>query len=414
MQDTHAENEAARNRFREELEHNEKKRNALLAAMYHCQGFNQPQIAEAMGVSQATVSRWLREAMQERWLVHAAPVLSEDVEQTYLPVLSEHFAVLPRHGEALKAAFAREVAEGKSRSRLRWLAVVPGGAEENPERSRRLVGAAGARRLAELVSRVVARSRSSRSKYIYLGILWGRTLAALAACSQSLRVPRLVVLPLIGGTPTTAVFPQAGDDANTLAKMLTRQFGGQHDPMPLTVPAAITTEFSPDEAAVIRKFVATDPSYREILGPGGLAEQVRIAILGIGSASEAYVAEWLSARPYVTLEELEQLRADGFHGDIACRFFGCYPGLRSETAEIVNQRALGIELERIATISADPERHVLACAASSDKAQAIAGAVRCGLVTDLVTDEFAAKAILRSLGVEPPEEPPYVRIGRGR
>jgi dihydroxyacetone kinase-like protein len=75
-------------------------------------------------------------------------------------------------------------------------------------------------------------------------------------------------------------------------------------------------------------------------------------------------------------------------GDICSRFF-CLDG--SQCRSSLTARVVGIELADLARIPL-----VVGAAAGTEKAPAIAGALRGGYVTALVTDEATARAVLRA------------------
>jgi DNA-binding transcriptional regulator LsrR (DeoR family) len=242
---------------------------------------------------------------------------------------------------------------------LREAVVVTGDADD-PEATRRALGRAGARYL----------ERALRGGE-RVGISWGTTLRAVVDHLRP-RPLRPVVVPLVGGVGQVA----PGIHANDLAAGLAAAFAGQahllHAPAIVPGPA-------------LRRALLADAGIRRVLAQ---ARQVDVALVGIGALVPSST---LVRSGYFSAADLAQLRRRGAVGDICTR---AYTAVGAPVDGALDRRILAVGLDDLRRI-----RAVVAVAGGPEKAAAIAGALRGGLVDVLVTDHAAAAAVLEAGGL---------------
>jgi len=202
-----------------------------------------------------------------------------------------------------------------------------------------------------------------------LGISWGTAVySTVRALRPDRRLP-IAVVQMIGAVGT-------GDpliDGPDLARLLANVYGGEY--RYLHAPVIV-------EDASVREALLQDPRIHETLA---LARHANIALVGIGSLMPE-VSSLLRAS-YLDKEALAQLRAQGAAGDICARHYDA----QGRVMEIeLNQRIVGIELEALHDIE-----QVIGVAGGQAKAEAILGALRGRHVNVLVTDDVAAREVLR-------------------
>jgi DNA-binding transcriptional regulator LsrR (DeoR family) len=260
----------------------------------------------------------------------------------------------------------------EDRFRLRE-AIVIHGRPESPSLTRRALGEAAAAHL----DRMLAGAER-------IGISWGTTLASLVDHVRPRKV-RSAVVPLVGGLGQAAPEIHANDLARRLAEA---HQGTAHL---LHAPAIVAT-------GGVRTALLTDPGIRRVLD---LACRVDIALVGIGALVPSST---LIHSGYLNARELTTLRRNGAVGDICTRSFS------AEGAGIggaLDARIMAVGLDDLRRI-----RTVIAVAGGLEKAEAILGALRGGLVTVLVTDHLAARAVLRTSPTRP-EGPRVQQEARG-
>ena len=161
-------------------------------------------------------------------------------------------------------------------------------------------------------------------------------------------------------------------DGPEVARQLARAYGGVFR----AVHAPLLAE---TEAA--REVFLSDPSVRETLD---LAANAHIALIGIGEMG----APGPIFAGLISHEDLADLRNRDAVGHTCAQF---YDAAGRSVEHSVNRRAVAISFEALRRIPI-----VIAVAAGADKAIAIRGALTGGLITALITDAAAARAILGS------------------
>jgi len=202
-----------------------------------------------------------------------------------------------------------------------------------------------------------------------VGITWGSGLYQMIRAFRAQSRPDMEVIQLIGGTGTERgsfigplLAPLLADCLNCACYFL-------HAPFILQSPEAV-------------QVLVKDRAIRDTLERG---QRCDIALSGIGAIlPELYNPYKLG---YLSLEELNQLQADGIVGDIA----GLHYNHQGEILvdHWINRRIIGISLETLKKI-----KTLMSVAGGYDKGEAIYGALRGGHTDVLVTDDYAARRVL--------------------
>ena len=303
-----------------------------VARMYYTEDRSQPDIAAALSISQARVSRLLKRAEQEqivRITVSTPPGVFSEVE------------------EALQQAYGLQLA-----------IVVDAPAEE--ERLLHELGAAAAFYLETTL-------RSGDT----VGISsWS---ASLLATVDALRpLPKLAgvrVVQILGGMGN----PSARVHAHRLTHRFASLVSGEAVPLPSPGLAG-----SAESARALRE----DPFVAETMS---LFDHLSLALVGIGALEPSRLLA--SSGNAFSDRELAILGEANAVGDIGLRFFdakGC------PVASPLDDRVVGIRLEQLKAVN-----RCVAIAGGIRKAEAIHGALRGGWVHVLVTDHATAEAMLR-------------------
>jgi DNA-binding transcriptional regulator LsrR (DeoR family) len=303
-----------------------------VARLYHEQQVLQPEIARRLHLSQARVSRLLKQA-QIDGIVRTTVVAPEGM-QTHLE-------------EALEAAYG-----------LRDAVVVECFDDSAPSIARDL-GAATARYL-----------EASLMGGDLVGISsWSATL--LAAVDAMHRLPRVAaerVVQLVGGVGNPA--------AEQHAARLTQRFAELTGARP-------TFLLAPGIAASVqaRKVLLQDQYVKEAMTA---LDQVTLALVGIGALEPSQLLQ--SSGNIFSEDELRALGERGAVGDVCLRFFDA-DGKPVATA--VDKRVIGVTLQQLT----NAERSI-GVAGGERKYTAIRGAVRGGWINVLITDVTTAERLV--------------------
>jgi DNA-binding transcriptional regulator LsrR (DeoR family) len=302
----------------------------LAAQLYYVEDRTQDEIAHALGVSRPTVSRLIAEARREN-------LVQITVVNPYADLTALASAVKERLGLAS--------------------VVVAPGQDDNAAQVRKRLGLAAAQFLTSALQR---RDR--------LGVGWGRTLHEVAEALETRSEFELTVVPLLGGLGQISPSFQV----HALARTFADKLGGVWHP--LYIPAIIE-----DPAARAALF-----GLRDVARIVELWDQLDAAIVGIGDVDLSLEVRSLFA-DYLDAATLDRLNQQQAVGDICMHFFDGAGRLLSPGLEGVSS----IELEQFKHI---PRR--IGVAGGRQKAGAILGATRGGLINSLVTDESAAHQLL--------------------
>lgn len=199
-----------------------------------------------------------------------------------------------------------------------------------------------------------------------IGISWGTTLAAVVDHVRARRLGAMVV-PLVGGLGQ--VTPDI--HANELARRLAVAYRGRVQL--LHAPAVVADQS-------VRDALLSDRRTRRVLD---LARTVEVALVGIGALVRSST---LIQSGYFTADDLTTLRRRGAVGDICTRAFTAEGTPADRRLE---GRIIAVDLASLRRVPV-----VIGVAGGAEKASAILGALRGGLVKVLVTDEAAARTVL--------------------
>ena len=312
---------------------NELRLMARLAQMYHGEGRVQADIAQHLRISQATVSRMLRRAVQEgivRTIVSPPPGTYGDLEdglrQTYgLPEVivvecteDRDAAIMVRIGEAAAHFLEVTLQEGE------------------------VIGVSS----------------------------WSQTILRMVENLHPIKAGRArAVVQTLGGLGPTG----AQSHATQLTMRLAQLVGA--DPKLLPAPGVAQSR----EARLV---LLGDPYVREATELWG---SVTLNIQGIGALRPS---DLLAGSGNVfSATELEELARLGAVGNMSLRFFD-RNGQPVRTP--LDDRVIGMTLDEMRNVS-----RVMALAGGQAKTEAIAGALRTGVVGVLVTDRFTAERLLK-------------------
>ncbi|MFN8631852.1 MAG: sugar-binding domain-containing protein [Chloroflexota bacterium] len=200
-----------------------------------------------------------------------------------------------------------------------------------------------------------------------LGLGWGETLASVVRSLVPGGVSDLVVAQLAGGLRE----PSPGIQAHELAAQVAGLYPGSRVRY-LHAPAIV-------DSAIIRVALAHDGSIAEALAAAADAE---LALVGVGDVSDAAT---MFRYGEVTAADRARLLAAGAVGSMNTRFFDA----QGRPVPVLEDRTIAIEWDQLRAIPT-----VVAVAAGTAKAAAIAGALRTGAVDILITDQATAVLLL--------------------
>ena len=303
-----------------------------VARMYYTEGRSQLDIATALSLSQARVSRLLKRAEQEqivRITVSAPPGVFSEVE------------------EALQQAYGLQLA-----------IVVDAPADE--ERLLHELGAAAA-------------------FYLETTLRSGDTVG-ISSWSASLlaTVDALPPLPKLTGVRIVQILGGVGNpSARVHTHRLTHRFASlvSGDAVQLASPGLAG---SAESARVLRE----DPFVAETMA---LYDNLTLALVGIGALEPSRLLA--SSGNAFSGRELALLREANAVGDISLRFFDTKG---AQVASPLDDRVIGIRLEQLRAVN-----RCVAVAGGTRKAEAIHAALRGGWVHVLITDHATAEVLLQ-------------------
>ena len=309
--------------------------------LYYRQARPQKEIARALGVSAATVSRLLKRAYDEGFV---------RVELD-----------LPR-AEELEAALTEAFG-------LREAVVVAAGGRADLKEE---LGAAAAAYFEKIAS-----------NGIRVGLSCGFTLYETIRQLRERRFRDLALYPLSGESTLKMV----DLSPNTLVGMMAAKYRPHVSAYALPVQHLLSLR----EIERERRRLLRDPEIRSIYEA---AQAVDIALVGIGMIGEQTPGFCALAESYgVSVKRLRQL---GVVGEINYQPFDAAghtvdrPELR-----VLMHRILSVEVGRLQTLSRRPDRHVVAIAGGRAKLDAVRGALAGRFMNVLVTDEDLAAALVR-------------------
>ena len=303
-----------------------------VAQMYHIEGRRQADIAQHLRLSQATVSRMLKRAE------------AEDIVRT---------SVIPPVGTYSELESALREKYGLPE------AIVVECTEDRDGAIMARIGEAAAH-LLELTL--------SPSEIIGVSS-WSQTIFKMVENIHPQKSAKAkYVVQTLGGMGD----PSVQTHATQLTTRLARLTGAE----PKLLPVQGVT--SSREAKLLMQ---ADPFVRETMDLFG---SITLAIVGIGAVEPS---ELLSRSGNIfSSRELADLAEAGAVGDISLRFFD-RNGKPVKTP--LDDRVIGLPLEGLHNVD-----RVIALAGGAKKTEAIAGALRVGVIDTLVTDKFTAQRLI--------------------
>lgn len=212
-----------------------------------------------------------------------------------------------------------------------------------------------------------------------MGVAWGSTMSAISRhlVPQETHNSDIVQLNGAGNTHTTGI-----DYASEILRRFAESYSARLQQFP--VPAFF-------DSPATRELLWRERSMRRVLD---MHARLDIALFGVGSPfadipSHVYIGGYLDADDYQTLSEQEVV------GDVATVFFradGTTDGIE------LNARSTGPDFDVLRRI---PRRVCVVSGVS--KLPGVSGALAAGLITDLIIDEAAARALIDS--VDDPAHP---------
>lgn len=304
---------------------------AKVARLYYERGIRQSEIAAQLDLSQATVSRLLKRAEEEKIV---------------------RITVSVPHG-----AFTELEEELQTLYGLKEAIVVESGTDE--EQILRDLGAAAAYYVETTLKSGETIGISS----------WSSTLVAMVDAMHPL--PRSIstrVVQILGGVGN----PNAENHATHLTRRLASLTRGE---------ATFLTAPGITGSADMARIYLDDPFVRPTIEQ---FEQVSLALVGIGTVEPSKLLT--SSGNIFNAEELDLLRQRGAAGDICLRFFD---QVGTPVLTSLNDRVIGMRLEQLQRVPRS-----VGIAGGQRKLQAIRGALRGRWINVLITDRRTATALV--------------------
>ncbi|MCJ8504413.1 helix-turn-helix domain-containing protein [Kocuria flava] len=305
------------------------------AELYYVQGMTMEAVADRFGVSRPTVSRMLQ-AARDRGIVRISLSAPPDAGQDLARRLREAFGVVVHVAGTPRAATEPQRLDSVARAAAALLADWFGDG-------------------------------------MTLAVAWGTTASAVAAQLHPKATRNALVVQMNGAV--SARSPETVQSPALLSQMATA-FGASLLPFP--APA-----FFDDERT--RTLMWRESTVRRVLE---VRNEADLAVFSVGAFRGPMISQVYSGG-YLAEDAVRELVAHRVVGDV-CTVFLREDGTYADIG--LNRRATGptpLELRRI------PRR--LCVVAGDHKVPGVLGALRAGVVTDLVIDERTAEAVVRRL-----------------
>ncbi|SDL57824.1 sugar-binding transcriptional regulator [Aliiruegeria lutimaris] len=311
---------------------------ARVAQMYHIEKQRQAEIANHMRISQATVSRMLKKAMDEE-IVRTTVVAPQG---TYAE-LEDHL----RQKFNLPEAIVVECSEERDGAIMARIGEAAAHFLEATLQSGEVIGVSSwSETILKMVDNVHP-IKGNKAKY---------------------------VVQTLGGMGDPSVQTQATQLITRLAKLTGAEA------RPLSVPGVAQSR----EAKLA---MVSDPYVRETMDQ---FSRITLAIIGIGAVEPSRMLA--RSGNVFSSQELSDEAEAGAVGDMSLRFFDI-DGRPVITP--LDDRVIGMRLEELAKVD-----RVLALAGGPAKVAAIHGALNTDVIDVLVTDKFTARHLLDRVGVD--------------
>jgi len=201
-----------------------------------------------------------------------------------------------------------------------------------------------------------------------VGICWGTTLYRVIKQIRPSKHLKADVIQLVGGIGSKTT----DTDGNTTSLTLAQKLNG--DNYVLQAPLLV-------QSKLLKDLLTSEPHIRNHFNR---MMDCKIAIAGIGSIDPEFSAHYRSG--YITLEEIDRLKAEKAVGDICGTYFDVEGKICPST---LSDRTIAITLSDLVKIP-----NVVGIAAGEEKTQCILGALRGKYLNTLITDEITAERIL--------------------
>lgn len=303
-----------------------------VALMYHERSITQSDIAEQLELSQATVSRLLKKARQEKII---------------RTVVSVPPGAYPELEEALQKSY-----------NLKDVIVVD--CETDADSIEREIGAAAAYYVETTLKQDEVIGISS----------WSATLLAMVDSMHPLaRRSGAQVVQILGGVGN----PLAEVHAARITTRLASLVHGSETSLP--APGVVG---SPESLQIMQE----DQFVKAALV---LFDKVTLALVGVGSVAPSKLLA--SSGNVFSTDELGLLREHGAVGDVCLRFFDAQG---QPVVTPLNERVIGISLEQLKKV-----QRSVGIAGGKRKTAAIQGALAGGWINVLITDHFTARRLVQ-------------------
>lgn len=306
-----------------------------VARMYYEENIGQREIAAQLDISQATVSRLIQRAQQERIV---------------------RISITPPQGvfADLESALEKQYA-------LKEVVVVDCDSEREEDVLRNL-GPASAYYVETTVKPDEVIGVSS----------WSATLLAMVEAMQPLARPlNAQVVQILGGVGN----PSAEGHAQHLTSRLASLLRGQAHFLP--APGVLSS-------AGAMNAILSDPFVSETIG---LFDKVTMALVGIGSVEPSRLLA--SSGNVFSEQEIETLRASGAVGDLCLRFYEAHG---KPVITPLDKRVISMKLEQLRNV-----KRSVGIAGGARKVAAIRGALEGGWINVLITDRCTAEKLLETV-----------------
>jgi len=303
-----------------------------VARLYYEHGLQQAEIGEVLSLSQATVSRLIKRAHEEK-IVRTSVTTPQGVYTE----LEE--ALVAKYG--IKDAIVADSAIDDDDVVLRDIGAAAAFYLENSIRSGEVIGISS----------------------------WSATL--LATVESMHRVPhvsQVKVVQILGGVGNPAAETYATRLVDRLAQLL---YG---ETVFLPTPGVLGSEGT-------RNALLEDPFIQESMR---YFEKVSLALVGIGELKPSSLLS--TSGNIFTADELDGLQQTGAVGDILLRFFD---EAGQPISSALNERVVGMQLEQLQRV-----RRSIGIAGGNRKTDAIRGALRGKIINRLITDQFTAQRLI--------------------
>ncbi|MCB1621298.1 MAG: sugar-binding transcriptional regulator [Thiothrix sp.] len=316
---------------------------ARIAQMYHVEGRRQSEIARHLHLSQATVSRLLKKALEEE-IVRTTIIAPSGTYGELETALRERFR--------LAEAIVVECSEDRDGPVMARIGEAAAHFMETTLQSDEIIGVSS----------------------------WSETILRMVDNIHPLKTCKAkYVVQTLGGMGNPAVQIHATQLTAKLAKLTGAE------------PRLLTSQ-GVAQSREAKLVILGDPYVRETMELFG---RISLAIIGIGAVEPSSMLA--RSGNVFSANELADLAEAGAVGDMSLRFFD-HNGRTIRTP--LDERVIGISLEELSRVE-----RVVGLAGGESKTEAIVGALHTGILDVLITDKFTAKRLLAVASAAPaPEE----------